>query len=99
MADSKKTAKDFSYLKKLKTKNSKSTLWHNNIAEPVNKKDKQKRLKYWHQHIKEQNKTSVIGNNIIDIIQMKKKYNINNVTNFNCNKNSYYANNCTKPKT
>ena len=66
------------------------------VAKPLEQKDKKKKTrKYKQDIIKEWKKTLAISNNTIDTSK-KNKYDVSNVTCFNCHRQSYYASIYTK---
>ena len=72
MQTQKITTKDFSYLKKLKSKNLKSVPPCDNTTKPAKKKSKQKRFKCQQKRIREPKKIPAIGNNTINTTKKRK---------------------------
>ena len=92
------TAKNFSHLEEPKIKDPKSVLLRNNPAEPVKKKDKQKKFKRRQKCTRESKKTPATSDNTIDAAKKKKKCDTNKIICFNCNKQSHYASDYTELK-
>ena len=83
---------------KPKTKDLKSVFLRDNTAEPAKKENKQNRFKCQQERTRELKETPATGINTIDTAKKKKKRDTSKVTNFNYDKKSHYASNCTKPK-
>ena len=91
------SSKDFSRSEKPKSKDSKPALSCDNAAEPAKKedrKDKKKKLRNCRREQSEQ--TLATGDNTEAPKKKEKRRDPSEVTCFNCDKKSHYANNCTK---
>ena len=91
-------AKNFSRPEELKTKDPKSILLRDDLAEPAKKENKQKRFKRWRERTRELKKTLATGNKSVDAAKKKKKCDTSKVMYFNCNKKGHYTSNCIKPE-
>ena len=97
-------SKNSSHPKEIKSKNLKSALSHDNVAElpkKDNRKDKKKRFWVQKQEYTGERKeqTPATNVNITNISKIKKKKrDVSEITYFNCDKKDHFASNCTKPK-